>query len=369
MINLALFFGGKSVEHDISIITALQTMNGLGKEYNLIPIYINSNGKMINAKNLKDEKIYLNFNKNAIKPCDVVIPSGLSEIWLVKNGKIKKRQKIDCALLCCHGHGGEDGCLQGMLELAEIPYTSCSPLSSALCMDKVSCKIHLMNAQVITPSYVDFDLCSYQTNSQEILEKIEKELSFPCIVKPANLGSSVGINICENVDELKCAIAQALEFDKKIIVEKFIDNAREFCCAIIKSAGNLIASNVSEVKKGKFFTFEEKYLSKKEDEKREITKTLEKNIKDMAKRAYKTLECDGVVRVDFLYDGKKLYVNELNSIPGSLSFSMFNTAHGDLLNVLIQEAIKRKEEKGDIIYQFNSQAIENYIEMKRNIKK
>lgn len=369
MKNLLLIYGGKSVEHDISIITALQTMNGLGKEYNLIPIYINSDGKMISAKNLNHEKIYLNFNKNVIKPLDVVIPTGLGEIWLLKKGKIKKRQKIDCALLCCHGHGGEDGSLQGLLELAEIPYTSCSPLSSALCMDKVASKIYLTNAQVLTPAYVDFDLCSYKANPKEILERIEKELSFPCIVKPVNLGSSVGISICENEDELKCAIAEALEFDKKIIVEKFIDKAREFCCAIIKSAGNLIASNVSEVKKGKFFTFEEKYLSKKEDEKREITKSLEKNIKEMAKKAYKTLECDGVVRVDFLYDGKKLYVNELNSIPGSLSFSMFTTAHSDLLNVLIQEAIKRNKEKGNIVYQFNSQAIEKYIEMKRNIKK
>lgn len=369
MLNLALFFGGKSVEHDISIITALQTMAGLGNGYNLYPVYISSDGIMMTASNMTDERVYLNFNKKADKSLDVIIPTGLGEIWLLKNGKIKKREKIDCALLCCHGHGGEDGCLQGLLEMAEIPYTSANPLSSAQCMDKVATKIVLTNADIPTPEYVYFLSCEYKTKKNEILKEIKETVGYPCIVKPANLGSSVGISICENEQEIECSIDNALEFDKKIIVEKFIDNAREFCCAIIKNVGNLLASNVSEVKKGKFFTFEEKYLMEKENEKREITKALETNIKDMAKASYKALGCDGVVRVDFLFDGKSLYVNELNSIPGSLSFSMFNTPHSDLLKALINEGIKRKKEKGDILYQFNSQAIEKFIEMKRQIKK
>jgi len=369
MINLALIYGGKSVEHDISIITALQTMDGLGKEYNLIPIYITPQGKIIFSKNLTDERVYLNYAKNIDKVFDVVFPSSLSEAWMIKGGKIKKKVKIDCALLCCHGHGGEDGSLQGLLEMADIAYTSCDTLSSALCMDKVASKIYMTNANITTPKYVHFDLCEYKANQNKILNKVKDKLSFPCIVKPANLGSSVGISICENEQELICSIDEALTFDKKIIIEQFIDNAREFCCAIIKSAGNLLASNVTEVKKSKFFTFEEKYLSKKEDEKREITIALEKQIKEMAKSAYNTLGCYGVVRVDFLYDGKKLYVNELNSIPGSLSFSMFNTQQCDLLKVLINEGIRRKKEKSDIVYQFNSQAMEKFIEMKKEIKK
>lgn len=369
MINLALIYGGKSVEHDISIITALQTMEGLGKEYNFIPIYITNEGKMITAKNLKDKKTYLNFSKNVIKPFDVILPTGRGEIWLLKNGKLKRKEKIDCALLCCHGHGGEDGSLQGMLEMANIAYTSCDTLSSAICMDKISTKILLSHAHIDTPEYVDFTTCEYKTNQEEILTRIKNDLSFPCIVKPANLGSSVGISISENEQELKCAINEAMEFDKKIIVEKFVENAREFCCAVIKSAGNLIASNITEVTKGKFFTFEEKYLNHEEKEKKTISQELEHQIKSMAKASYKALGCDGVVRVDFLYDSKKMYVNELNSIPGSLSFSMFKTQHSDLLKVLITEGIKRKKEKSEIVYQFNSQAIENYINMKTKIKK
>lgn len=369
MINLALIFGGKSVEHDISIITALQTLDGLGKEYNLIPVYITAQGNMVTARNLTDEKVYLNFAKNVEKPMEVLAPAGLGEFWFANKGKIKKRQKIDCALLCCHGHGGEDGSLQGLLGIANIAYTSCDPLSSALCMDKVASKIYLTNANILTPKYVNFDLCEYKENHALILAKVEEELGFPCIVKPANLGSSVGISICENAQELTCSIDEAFEFDKKIIIEKFIDNAREFCCAIIKSTNTLIASNVCEVKKGKIFSFEEKYLAKKEEEKREISKLLGEKIKNLAKEAYKTLGCEGVVRIDFLYDGKRLYVNELNSIPGSLSFGMFKTQHSDLLKALIVEGIKRNQEKNEILYQFNSKAIENFIEMKKQIKK
>ena len=137
---------------------------------------------------------------------------------------------------------------------------------------------------------------------------------------------------------------------------------------MIKSGENVIASNVTEVKKDKIFTFEEKYLSEKENGKRQISKSLDEKIKKSAKLAYNALDCHGVVRVDFLYDGKKLYVNELNSIPGSLSFSMFDLPHSDLLKALIDEGIKRKENKSDITYKFNSQAIQKFIEMKKNLK-
>lgn len=369
MKNIALIYGGKSVEHDISIITAMQTKDGLGSEYNLLPIYITPQGKMLTAKNLLDEKIYLDFAKKVEKPLEVIFPAGFGEAWFIKNGKIKNRQKIDCAFLCCHGHGGEDGKLQGLLEMANIAYTSCDTLSSAVCMDKIATKIYLTHAHIPTPEYVSFDLCEYDKGRALMLAEIEEKISFPCIVKPANLGSSVGISICENEKELKCAIDNALQFDKKIIVEKFIQNAREFCCAVLKNANTEIASNVSEVKKGKFFTFEEKYLEKSEKEKREISKVLDKKIKDMAKLVYKILDCHGVVRVDFLLDDKKLFVNEVNSIPGSLSLGMFNIPHGDLLNTLINEGIKRKEDENNILYQFNSQAIEKYIEMKNSIRK
>lgn len=370
MKNIAVFYGGKSVEHDISIITALQAMNGIAKSLNVIPIYITPKGKMLTAKNLTDGNVYLNFEKNVNSPREVVLFSGSGEIGIIKNNKIKEKIKIDCALLCNHGHGGEDGSLQGCLELAEIPYTSSDVPSSALCMDKVLTKIMLEKNFIASPKYVYIGKCEYMANKDKIVDEIQKIIKFPCIVKPARLGSSVGISICENAQTIASALENAFAFDNKIIVEKFVENAREFCCAVVKNSDIVITSKVTEVKKGKIYTFEEKYLSQQDNKKSEISKDLEKRIKSLAIKAYNALLCSGVVRVDFLYDEKtdKLYVNELNSIPGSLSFNMFDTSFSDLINILLAEGIKRKEEQNKTIYTFNSEAIERYISMTANIK-
>ena len=370
MKNVAVIFGGKSVEHDISIITALQTMKNISKNYKLYPIYIKPDGKFIIAENLTDAKTYLNFNKNVRKAKVVSFLLGTPTLMIMKNGKVKEYVNIDCAILCNHGHGGEDGSLQGLLELCEIPYSSCDVRSSVLCMDKVLTKIMLKNAKIASPTYVYFDICQYKARKINILKNIVDQIKFPCIVKPATLGSSIGINVCENEQELISSIDDAFVYDDKIIVEQFVSKAREFACAVFKIDDKLFTSKVQEMKKGKIYTFQEKYLCQKEREVREITKQLDERIKKYAMASYSALQCDGIVRVDFLYNEKqnKLYVNELNSIPGSLAFNLFSSSFIDLINSLISEAISRNEKKKQICYEFNSQAIENYISMTDHLK-
>ncbi|MBP3345082.1 MAG: D-alanine--D-alanine ligase [Clostridia bacterium] len=364
MDNIAIIFGGKSVEHDISIITALQTMKNISKKYNLIPIYIKPDGRMVCGENLTDEKTFLDYEKNVKKEMEILPSLGKREFAFCQNQKIKKRLKIDAAILCCHGHGGEDGCLQGLLELCEIPYSSPSLPSSALCIDKTLTKIMLKNAQVNTPAYVHFDKSSFEANKEETISKISKTPAYPCIVKPANLGSSVGISICEDKAKIEKNIENAFLYDDKIIVEKFLAGAREFCCAVLKIGDKMIASKVAEVTKSEFYTFEEKYL-RKGSQSKEIDDKLEKEVKEMAVRTFNALECDGVVRVDFLYDekSKKLYVNELNTIPGSLAFNLFDASFEDLLNMLIKSGKDKKEKQNENLYKFSSVAIENYINM------
>lgn len=361
--------GGKSVEHDISIITAMQTLKNLS-QYNVIPIYIKPDGTFVTAKNLNRAQTFLNFEKNAKNVEMISFEFGKSNIILLKNKKIKGKIKIDCAILCNHGHGGEDGCLQGLLELACIPYSSCSVLSSALCMDKALSKVLFKSNNIKSPTYVHFNNCQYKANKLEILMKIKEKIGLPCIIKPANLGSSVGISICEDVAKIEECIDESFNYDDKIIVEKYIENAREFCCAVIKIAGKEFTSDVQEVKKSKIYTFSEKYLSSKEATKNVISEKLERQIKSLAIKSYNALICDGVVRVDFLYDEKQdnLYVNELNSIPGSLAFNLFKFPFADLLNNLIDEAIERFVKKKDLIYTFNSQAIKAYINMTDHMK-
>lgn len=367
MKNIAVFFGGKSVEHDISIITAMQAIKGL-KNYNIFPIYIKPDGKFYTGENLCDAKTYLNFNKYAKNVKEVTFEFGKSNILILKNKKIKEKIKIDCALLCNHGHGGEDGCLQGLLELAEIPYSSCNVPSSAICMDKVLTKIFLKTNKIKSPAYVHFNISEYTAKKREILNLICNEISFPCIIKPANLGSSVGICICEDEINLEKAISESFNYDDKIIVEKFIENAREFCCAVMKVGDKQFASDVQEVKKSKIYTFSEKYLTSHSEEENDISVNLEMQIKKMALKAYNALMCDGVVRVDFLYGEGVLYVNELNSIPGSLAFNLFKIPVADLLNNLIDEAILKYQKKKDIVYTFSSQAIKAYIDMADHLK-
>lgn len=370
MKNIAVVFGGKSVEHDISIITALQVMSHMPKNYNIIPIYIKPDGEFVTADNLKDKNVYLNYSKLVKNEKDVCFMPASESLVILKSGKIKKEIKIDCSLLCNHGHGGEDGCLQGYLEMCQIPYTSCSVVSSAICMDKVLTKIILKDADIDTPAYVHFNQCEFEANCDKILDMIAKKIKFPCIIKPARLGSSVGISICEHEANLKEVIEHALKFDDKIIVEKFIANAREFCCAVLKVRDTMFESRLTEVEKSQFFTFEEKYLKEKSKENKQISKILENKIKRLAKASYKALSCDGVVRIDFLYseENEKLYVNEVNTIPGSLAFNLFDTTFGDFLNTLILEAIRKKEKDKGIVYKFNSSAIEKYVSMSNSFK-
>ena len=370
MKNIAVFYGGKSVEHDISIITALQVMKAMPKQYNLIPVYITSSGKMISGDNLTLAQTYLDFNKKVDKPSEIILKAGDGSLCFLKGNKIKKTIKIDCALLCNHGHGGEDGSLQGLLEMAEIPYTSCDLTSSALCMDKDLSKVLFNSVSIPNTEYISFNYRDYKLRKEELLEEIKDKVGSPCIIKPASLGSSVGIAVCEDEEKLEGLIEECFRYDKKLVVEEFLSDFREFCCAVIKNGDYFVASRVVEVQKGKIYTFEEKYLSEKSVSEEEISKSLQEKIKKLSIETYKALDCGGVVRVDFLFEKKRkrLYVNEINSIPGSLAFNLFDTTFSDLISTLINEGISRFEDKKNIVYKFNSKAIEKYIEMMENVK-
>ena len=254
--------------------------------------------------------------------------------------------------------------------MAEIPYTSCDLTSSALCMDKDLSKVLFNSVSIPNTEYISFNYRDYKLRKEELLEEIKDKVGSPCIIKPASLGSSVGIAVCEDEEKLEGLIEECFRYDKKLVVEEFLSDFREFCCAVIKNGDYFVASRVVEVQKGKIYTFEEKYLSEKSVSEEEISKSLQEKIKKLSIETYKALDCGGVVRVDFLFDNnrKRLYVNEINSIPGSLAFNLFDTTFSDLISTLINEGISRFEDKKNIVYKFNSKAIEKYIEMMENVK-
>lgn len=365
--RIGVFFGGKSVEHDISVITGMQVLKNLSKRYEVIPIYIAPNNDWFIADNLDDPSIYLNFEKQVAKKKQVALLMG--EGALVTMGLLPRQIKLDCAVLCNHGKNGEDGTLQGALTLAGIPYTSCKVKASANCMDKSIAKKLMKNNKINTPKFVDFYTSEFGKNKFKVLENVTNSLNFPLIVKPANLGSSVGIRICEDVESLTSAIENAGIYDEKIIVEEFLQGAKEYACAVVKINDKYLTSEVQEMHKGDIFTFEDKYLSEKEKNQPKISLKTQNKVAKLAMQAYSALECDGVVRVDLLSDETgKLYVNELNTIPGSLAFNLFKTPFRDLLDATIAQAKKQKQEADKDVYEFSSKAIEYYIKLSKQNK-
>lgn len=372
--KVLVVFGGKSAEHDISIITGLQVLKNINREkYEVFPLYVSREGEMFFGKKLKNYETYVNFNKKTFKK--VAFKPGEKNIYIQSSFALRKSFEVSCAVLCLHGLNGEDGTVQGIFELSTIPYTSANVMSSAICMDKIIMKDVLVANKIETPLYHSFSKTDYYLETERILEETEKALSLyenSCFVKPANLGSSIGISKCETKQQLEEAIEIAASYDERIIVEKAIENAVEVNCAVL---GNSDYQEVSSLEYPKswssFLSFNEKYIarnnaqtsSKKEPKK--LGQAVEQQIQEIAKKAFKIFDCSGVVRIDFLVDKKqnKIYLNELNSIPGSLAFYLFKDqgyTFEKLITRLIELAKTKMETKLSNKYSYSSNALANF---------
>lgn len=370
MKTIAIFFGGKSVEHDISVITALQMMELLKDKYEILPVYIKTNGQMCTADNLSDKEVFLDYQNRVRKEKEILLPFGKNEIWVCQKNKITKKINLEAALLCCHGGAGENGCLQGALELADICYTSPDHYSSAICMDKVLTKIVLEKNGIQTAKYVKVDKCEFETNRRSVVEKIRTELPGKTIIKPAKGGSSVGVCICQDADGIEDKLDYAFQFDDCVIVEEFIENAEEYFCATLKIGQDIFESKVDAVQTGNVFSFEEKYIQDKRTKQKQVSAKMKERVTCLAKETVKALGCDGVVRVDFLYQTEtdSLFVGEVNTIPGSLAFHLFDLSSRDFVQALIFGAKKKHQTKQQLMYQFSSSAIERFISLSNNSK-
>lgn len=362
--KVIIIFGGRSVEHDISVITAIQCMRNLPEGYEFLPVYIDRNGQWWVADNLENIEIYKNFSALAKNAHRASILAGENTLLIEKHKKYVPLCSCLGVLNCCHGGVGEDGSLQGLLRCSQIPQTSSLVLSSALCMDKAFFKDILKSHNIQTPKYLLLD--------QENAAKMQKKCKFPCVVKPANLGSSVGISLCKNAQELSDALALAFQFDSRVLVEDEVQNLREFNCACFCYKGRYFTSLANEVKdKGELYTFEDKYLSSASSS-HEVESTLARKIKALAEKTYKLLNCSGVARVDFLYDAaaKEIYVNEINTIPGSLAFYLFkDIPFKELIACSIEQALLMAEEDKKLVKTFDSNALQIFEDVALMAKK
>lgn len=362
MKNVLILFGGRSVEHDISIITGLGVLNNISHAYKIIAVYIDKNGQWWTGEKLSQIKSFQPFNTKKLQKC--ALRPGESNLIICGHFRTK-RIPVFCVVNCLHGHDGEDGAVEGLLQLCDIPQTSPNILSSALCMDKTLTKQIMAYNKIKIVEYVAINKLNYQQQKENIIAEIDKRLGFPCIVKPNSLGSSIGVNIAQNKKECENIIETALCFDDDVLIEKFLANNKELNIAMMQDNNSLLSSNIEEVcLKNNVYDFNNKY--KAQNIKREVPANIEEKLKNKiiktAEQAYKILKCSGVVRFDFLYAENTLYLNEVNTIPGSLAGYLFKepkVAYNLLIDKLIKNAINKHLKQKEKTLVFESDVLKN----------
>lgn len=385
-LKLGVIFGGATVEHEISIITAVQAMENLDQEkYDIIPIYIDKERNWYTGKLLKDISLYKNFNdlKGYAKKCTLYNKNGR---FILQSLGLFKRviTEIDLILPIVHGNNVEDGTLAGFLEMLGVPYVGSRIIGSALGQDKVVQKQVLRNENLPVVDYVWFYDNEYFTKKDEIITEIE-QLKYPVIVKPATLGSSIGIKIAKNQVDLVEAINDAIRYDNKIIVEKMVNNLLEVNCAVLGNYEYQETSLIAQMKlKNDILTFDDKYIGNGKGGKKgsaiknsstmdnadfkipaNLDEKLTNEIYDLAKRTFRILNLSGVARIDFLIDNKtkKVYINEPNTIPGSLAFYLFDKSiknYTKLLDELIILAIKDYKKRAKKVTSFDNNILSTF---------
>ncbi|MGM9882311.1 MAG: D-alanine--D-alanine ligase [Bacilli bacterium] len=351
-LSIGVIFGGNSLEHDLSILTAIQAMDNIDKErYEVVPIYITRDLVMYTGGMLRYIDSYKDFNliKRYAKKVNLVNKNG--KFILETTGFIRREYKeIHLAFPMVHGKNVEDGAIIGYLETIGVPFVGNDIYSSSLGQDKIFTKQILEANGISVTNYVHFTDNDYQSDKEEIFKKIDK-LTYPLIVKPARLGSGIGIEIVNRKEELESSIEKVMKNDSRILIEEYIESRNEYNMAVFQSKGKLIGSIIEEIIKDEPCNYYDKYRKDNDDTYKkiypaDISKALTEEIEKTSKKVYKYLALGGVTRIDYIYDNKKkkLYVNEINTIPNFFSHHLFedkNIDYRELLGIMIKEAIDK----------------------------
>ena len=386
-LRVGILFGGRSGEHEVSLLSAASVLNAIDKEkYEVVPIGITKDGRWLtaeHAENLLTGKLVLeprNLRAGdpettspaavlargeavAVPPEPVHRHTGLvpfqTDAGLMRRAS-DRAINVDVIFPVLHGTFGEDGTIQGLLELADIPYVGAGVLGSAAGMDKDIMKSLFIAAGIPIVKHVTILRGAWEKDPKKVQKLVESKLTYPVFVKPANLGSSVGISKAHNRKELGPAIGEAAKFDRKIVIEQGVggkkEKAREIECSVLGN-DEPIASVPGEIVPGKeFYDYTAKYVDEGSQLiiPAKLTKAETKKVQDLAVAAFQAVDCSGLARVDFLMDPKtgKIFLNEINTMPGFTSISMYpklwaasGLAYADLIDRLIQLGIERHEDK------------------------
>lgn len=380
-IRVGVFFGGKSVEHEVSVISGLQAYNAFDRDkYEPIAIYITKDNELYTGEAVSDIANYKNIPELLKKSTRVFFMCEQGKVELIQY-PVKKFgnsivAQIDVAFPVVHGANVEDGCLQGFLRHYNIPFAGCDVMASAVTMDKYVMKTVLKDNDIPVLDCVTLNVREYQSDETAAMNKVENRITYPVIVKPVNLGSSVGIKVAKDKEQLREALEYAFTFGAKVLVERAIMNLREINCAVLGDYEEAEASECEEpISSDEILSYEDKYVagSKSGSEgmrtaKRELPANLtperREEIRQMAVKTFQVLNCNGVSRIDFMIDQDtdKVYVNEINPIPGSLAFYLWEALgkpYAELLDDMVKLALKRQREEKSMMTSFDSNILQS----------
>ena len=374
--KVAMLFGGKSVEHEVSVISGIQAiMNMDTDKYEVIPVYMTKKNEMYVGDNIGKIESYKDINGLIAGSTRVIMVNTGDKVSLVQYPakKLGKNINIDIDVVfpVVHGTNVEDGALQGYLKTIGIPFVGCDVTASAVGMDKYIMKMILKEAGVPVLDAKIFTLSDY-ADMDGLVEKIESSIGYPVIIKPVNLGSSVGISVAKNRVELTTSIDDAFRYATKVLAEHAIEQLREINCSVLGDENEAIASECEEPLHSKdILSYEDKYVSNAKSGgskgmasvSRKIPADLSpeerENVREIAVKSFKALGCNGVSRIDFMIDESdgKLYFNEINTIPGSLAFYLWEpigVPYKELLDRMINLALKRTRTESNLTFTFDT---------------
>ena len=382
--QIGVIFGSRSCEREVAIISAVQLMRHADRgKYDIIPVYISEDGNWYTGEKLTDIQTYKPFHpeqKGIIRVFPDLSSGSGALLTIRKDAGLFAKQRteiaarIDAYIIVMHGLNGEDGTLQGLMELINVPYTSTGVAGSALGMDKIMMKQFFQGAGLPVLPGLSFTRSSFCGDRETVLNKVEQELGFPVFVKPANLGSSIGVSRADDKESLSDSLELAFEYDRRVLVEKGLDKPIELNCSVMGYDDTVEASPIEmPLNNNEFLDFKDKYLASGGSKgmaslhrvlPAPIEDDLKNEIQEMSRNIFRMLDCKGVVRIDYMFDkhSEKLYITEINTIPGSLAFYLWENAgipYSTLIDRMIGFAEKAHADKNQSNYAYSSDILKN----------
>ena len=387
--KIGVFFGSRNPEHDISIITGQLIISGLrGLGYEVVPVYLSKKGEWLISEELGNIKKFSDPNEkiDAAKygGYTLDLSKSVGKMVFRKSGILSKEIIIDLAFPALHGLNGEDGTIQGLFELTGVPYVGCDVASSAITMDKILTKQFYLQNGAPTKNFLFFSANEWEARADQYLEKIRNELKMPVFVKPASLGSSIGLAKARNEKELKQAIEVAFRYGERVLIEEAVENLMDLTCAVLGNTEPVASLLQESIYTKDLLSYEDKYLNDGGSQTGKSTKSVviparldpqtTEKIRQMAVDVFKKLGCSGTARVDFLYDtnSREFFSTEVNTLPGTLYHHLWEKSGvrlSELLIRLITLAEERHKQKNSFITTFESDILKTANSTKLHLKK